>query len=137
MAGGRDARAKARGRQQHHHADAAAVLDKLNLLEKTTLDHLNELADAVQQGEALHTYLPALAAALPAARSSLLELQAQEMEQLKAKVLSLVAGGELAGAPIAGTMKGYFGDLFDEGDENGSADLDLSLIHISEPTRLV
>ena len=40
------------------------------------------------------------------------------------QVLSLVAGGELAGAPIAGTMKGYFGDLFDEGDENGSADLD-------------
>ena len=40
------------------------------------------------------------------------------------QVLSLVAGGELAGAPIAGTMAGYFGDLFDEGDENGSADLD-------------
>ena len=40
------------------------------------------------------------------------------------QVLSLVAGGELAGATSAGTMRGYFGDLFDEGDENRSADLD-------------
>ena len=52
------------------------------------LRDLAALTDAVQQGEALHAYLPALAAALPAARSSLAELQAQEMEQLKAKVLT-------------------------------------------------
>lgn len=121
MAGGRDARAKARGRQQHHHADAAAVLDKLNLLEKTTLDHLNELADAVQQGEAQQAYLPALAAALPAARSLLTELKAQQMQQLTAQMLVLV---EKAHAGRPGEMNGYYGDLFEEGDDDGNAELD-------------
>ena len=71
------------------------VLEKLRRMHATedsyrsaALRDLAELTDAVQQGEALHAYLPALAAALPAARSSLAELQAQEMEQLKAKVLT-------------------------------------------------
>ena len=121
MAGGRDARAKARGRQQHHHADAAAVLDKLNLLEKTTLDNLNELAEAVQQGEAQQAYLPALAAAMPAARSLLTELKAQQMQQLTAQMLVLV---ERAHAGRPGEMNGYYGDLFEEGDDDGNAELD-------------
>ena len=121
MAGGRDARAKARVRQQNHHADAAAVLDKLKLLKKTTLDHLNELAEAVQQGEAQQAYLPELAAAMPAARGLLNELKAQQMQQLTAQMLVLV---EKAHAGRPGEMNGYYGDLFEEGDDDGNAELD-------------
>ena len=97
------------------------MLDKLKRLEKTTLDHLNELADAVQQGEAQKAYLPALAAAMPAARSLLTELKAQQMQQLTAQMLVLV---EKAHAGRPGEMNGYYGDLFEEGDDDGNAELD-------------
>ena len=128
MGGGREARAKTRVRDknaalsiQQRAADAAAVLEKLRLLDPAALRNLDELVDAVQQGEVLQTYLPALAAAIPAARDSLAGLKAQQMEQLQEQMLVLVDKAQAGKTAVE--MSGYFGDLFEEGDEDGNAEL--------------
>jgi hypothetical protein len=144
--GGREARVMERLRKRKEAAairkraaDAAAVLKKLHTLQPAAHVHnLAALAGAVRLGETLHTCLPALAAAMPAARAALAALKAQQMDQLTAQMLALVerAKGRDDGphencCPC--TQCSYFNDLFDQCDADCDDVLDYYEAPLPQP----
>ena len=144
--GGREARIEERLRKRKEGAanrkraaDAAAVLKNLRVLHPAARVHnLAALSKVVRQGEALHAYLPALAAAMPAARATLAALKAMQMDQLTAQMLALVerAQGREDGPHQSGcacSQCSYFSDLFDECDADRDDVLDYREAPLSPP----
>ena len=121
----REARAKERSANHAKAAAAAEVIEKL--LQPATNRSVEALTETIQKGEELLEHSTAMPKALRVARSVLAKLQAEHVGQLQTGLIDLITQSEATNPNLrkeAQQLRGYFGDLFAEGDEDSNAVLD-------------